>query len=371
MKILADQEIPYIRELFGTCDQLKVCEGRKISAEHLEDIDVLIVRSITKVNCKLLHDSFIKFIGTVTAGVDHVDQDYLRKRNIHFSFSSGSNAVAVVEYVLAALFWLAQQYNFFLRDKTIGIVGIGNIGNLLYTRLNNFGVHTLLYDPYVQKTDLSKNWKSLDKLISESDIITFHTSLTYAGTCPTWHMINLDVLDALPTDSILINTARGGVIDNHALLKILQCGKKINVILDVWEFEPYLLSPLLKYVNIGTAHIAGYTFESKIRSIMHIYNEYCNNFNILNKIDLSCLLSMHSNYVEIKKLDESVINQLIQCMYNIYDDHISLKNCAIHLGEFDVFRKNYLFRREWSNLYVRSSKDHINEILINLGFSIL
>lgn len=369
MKVLADRDISYVHELFGMNNQIQKCEGRMISAENLKDIDILIIRSVTKVTSQLLCDNCVKFVGTVTAGFDHIDQDYLKNNNIKFSYAPGDNAISVVEYVLTSLFWLAQRDHFFLRDKTVGIVGVGHIGHLLYQKLHNFGVNTLLYDPYVSKTDSNKNWKSFDTLIAESDIVTFHTSLTYTGNHPTWHMVNLDVLDALPANSILINTARGSIIDNTALLKILQCKKKIRVVLDVWESEPYLLSPLLSYVDIGTAHIAGYTCDSKIRSIVNVYNQYCNYFNIINKIDLSYLLTISASYIKIKRLDEMLINQLIRSIYDIYKDHLALKNCAIHLREFDLLRQ-YYYRREWSYIRVKTGKDYADEILMNLGFCI-
>lgn len=370
LKILADKDIFFINRLFDMDNEIRVCDGRDISTQDLKNIDVLIIRSVTKVNRKLLYNNLPKFVGTTTAGIDHIDQNYLKKNDVKFSYAPGSNAIAVVEYVLTSLFWLAQRNNFFLRDKTVGIVGVGHIGSLLYYRLNSFGIHTLLYDPYVSKIDPNKNWKSFETLVSESDILTFHTSLTYTGNHSTWHMVNKDVLDALPTNAVLVNTARGEVIDNTALLKVLQCGKKINIILDVWESEPYLLFPLLDYVDIGTAHIAGFTLESKIRSIMSIYNEYCNYFNIIKKVDLFNLISCSFNYVQINKLDEVWINKLMQFIYDIYQDHIALKNCAIHLGEFDLLRKYHYNRREWSTLCVKTGQSYTEEILAKLGFGI-
>lgn len=370
MRILADKEITYVYKLFGASNQLQMCEGRNITAKHLQNKDVLIIRSVTKIDSKLLYNSFVKFVGTTTSGIDHIDCNYLKKNNIKFACSSGSNAIAVVEYVLTSLFWLAQRDNFFLRDKTVGIIGVGNIGNLLYQRLHNFGVHTILYDPYVSRYKTNGNWKSFDELVSKSNILTFHTPLTYTGEYPTWHMVNSDVLDAISTHSILINTARGAVVDNFALLKILQNGKKINVVLDVWESEPYILSPLLDYIDIGTAHVAGYTVESKIRSVISVYNAFCDFFSILNKVDLSNLLSIKTNYIQIKNCDEILINQLTQSIYNIYQDHLALKNCSIRLGAFDLLRKYYSFRKEWSSIYMSTCKDYNDEILLNLGFSV-
>ncbi|ADV33884.1 erythronate-4-phosphate dehydrogenase [Candidatus Blochmanniella vafra str. BVAF] len=370
MRILADKEIPYVNELFGLTNQLRQYEGRFLSDKHIKNTDVLIVRSITKVDYELLHDSSVKFVGTVTSGTDHIDQDYLEKNNVKYISAPGSNAIAVVEYVFSALFWLAHRDHFFLRDKIVGIIGVGHIGNLLNQRLNSFGVQTLLYDPYLSKINTDKSWKSLEILVSESDILTFHTPLTYTGSYPTWHMVNKDIIEALPSNKTLINTSRGEVFDNSALLKALDHGKKINVILDVWEFEPKLLLPLLFCIDIGTAHIAGYSIESKIRSIIMIYNAFCQYFNISDKINVSNLFPSFINYIRIKKMDEANINSLIKIIYNIYNDHICLKSYALNSGGFDKLRKYYFFRREWSSIFVDTGKDYTTEMLKNFGFSV-
>ncbi|URJ24984.1 4-phosphoerythronate dehydrogenase [Candidatus Blochmannia ocreatus (nom. nud.)] len=374
MRILADKHIPYINRLFGLHNIVKLCEGRSISNRDVKDVDILIVRSITQVNEILLNNSAIKFIGTVTSGIDHVDCNYLKDCGINFVYTPGSNAVAVVEYVFAALFWLASRDNFFLRDKVIGIVGVGNIGSLLNKRLCSFGVQTLLCDPPLEKLNTSESWKSFEKLVSEVDILTLHTPLIMEGYYPTWHMVDFDVLDALPDNSILINTCRGAVIDNSALLKILKNGKKLNVVLDVWESEPIVSVPLLSYVDLGTPHIAGYTIESKIRSIMRVYNEYCNffGFSDLETENISVLGRSIIHDIQVKeKLDEILLNRLIKLIYNInYDDNM-LRNFANVLGGFDRIRSCYASRREWSSLCVKTCVDCIYEMLIKLGFSVV
>lgn len=372
LRVLADRAIPYVNELFNTYSTVQQCAGRCIVTKNLKDIDVLIIRSVTKIDSKLLSDGSVKFVGTTTSGIDHIDYNFLKKNNIKFVFAPGSNAVAVVEYVLSALFWLAKRDRFFLRDKIVGIVGVGHIGYLLYQRLHNFGVHTLLCDPYVElKNKFNGNWKSFDALISESNILTFHIPLTDEGKHSTWHMVNFDVLDTLPDNSILINTARGSVVDNHALLKILKLGKKISVVLDVWESEPNILIPLLDYIDIGTPHIAGYTAESKIRSIVKIYNEYCKYFGIVNDIKFPTLPSNYGYGFLVKKCDEGLINQLLQLIYDINLDHLVFRRYAIQLGGFELLRNRRDFRREWGSYYVKTGRDDIDNILMNLGFSIL
>lgn len=367
-----DKNIPYIHKLFSFCNDIQLCEGRLITSKDLKDVDVLIVRSVTEVNQELLHNSVVKFVGTVTSGIDHIDQNFLRTHDIGFSAAPGSNAIAVVEYVLTALFSLAQRNGFFLRDKIVGIVGVGHIGSLLYRRLYEFGVNILLCDPPLSKKCMKYNWKSLEELVSEVDILTLHTPLTDDQYYPTRHMINFDVLDALPSNTILINTARGAVIDNHALLKIFKNGKKLNIVLDVWEEEPILSIPLLSYVNIGTAHIAGYTLESKVRSIFHIYNEYCKFFDIFN--DKKCEnLPVFSRIHHIKinsTIDEWCIYELVKYIYNIRYDDMILRRMIVKPEGFDKIRKNYVDRREWSSFFIQAYQKENYQMLINLGFNI-
>lgn len=376
LKILADRNIPYVHKLFGVCNDIRICAGRFISFKDLINTDVLIVRSVTKVNQELLSDSSLKFVGTATAGVDHIDQFFLRENGIAFTSAPGSNAVGVVEYVLTVLFYLAQYNNFFLRDKVIGVIGVGHIGSLLYQRLNDFGVHTLLCDPFVSKMcvqDSNNNWRSLEELISEADILTFHTPLTDTGNYPTWHMVNIDVLDALPTDTIIINTCRGAVFDNNALLKVLQDGKRLSVVLDVWESEPELSMPLLSSINIGTPHIAGHTVESKIRGVIHIYRVYCKYFNVFNNSAYEqCLLSVpRMGCIKIKnKIDEVGLFKLIHYIYDVRYDDFMFKRWMFKLGKFDVFRERYVSRREWGSLCIEVCSDYNYEILTSLGFNV-
>lgn len=375
LRILVDKDIPHIHRLFGLHNKIIICAGRVISAKDIRNADILIVRSVTKVNQKLLDGDSVKFVGSVTSGIDHIDQNYLKKYGINFVYAPGNNAVAVVEYVFAALFWLAEHNGFFLRDKIIGIVGVGHIGGLLHERLNSFGIHTLLCDPPLAKRNIrsqhNQSWTSFEKLVSEADILTFHTPLIYNGSYPTWHMVDIDVLEALPSNRILINTSRGSVIDNNALLKVLENGKILNVVLDVWETEPELSLPLLSYVDIGTAHIAGYTLESKIRSVTQIYHEYCKFFNIFDTVNLFELKPSVISYLKVeKKIDEMLLNKLIKFMYNIHSDDLLLRRFATVQGGFDKLRRRYLNRREWSSLCVETYVDYNNEILTNLGITV-
>ncbi|MEA1397803.1 4-phosphoerythronate dehydrogenase, partial [Salmonella enterica] len=125
MKILVDENMPYARELFSRLGEVKAVPGRPIPVEELNHADALMVRSVTKVNESLLSGTPINFVGTATAGTDHVDEAWLKQAGIGFSAAPGCNAIAVVEYVFSALLMLAERDGFSLRDRTIGIVGVG------------------------------------------------------------------------------------------------------------------------------------------------------------------------------------------------------------------------------------------------------
>ena len=146
MKILVDENMPYARELFSRLGEVRAVPGRPIPMEALTDADALMVRSVTKVNEALLGDKAIKFVGTATAGTDHVDQAWLQQADIGFSAAPGCNAIAVVEYVISALLMLAERDGFALTDRTVGIVGVGNVGGRLQKRLEALGIKTLLCD---------------------------------------------------------------------------------------------------------------------------------------------------------------------------------------------------------------------------------
>lgn len=290
MKILVDENIPYAQALFSRLGEVIAVAGRTISSRQLAKIDALIVRSITRVDGALLDGSGVKFVGSATAGTDHVDQDWLANAGIYFASAPGCNAIAVVEYVFSVLLWLAQRDGFALHEKTVGIIGVGNVGRCLQRRLEAFGVNTLLCDPPLAEAGNSGQWQSLEKLVLEADVLTFHTPLIRNGPYSTWHQVDAELLAVLPANRILINACRGAVVDNAALLEVLEKGKRLRVVLDVWELEPALSLPLLARADIGTAHIAGSTLEGKARGTTQLFNAYSDFLATEERADLRLLL---------------------------------------------------------------------------------
>ncbi|MEH4695283.1 4-phosphoerythronate dehydrogenase PdxB [Atlantibacter hermannii] len=371
MKILVDENMPYARDLFARLGEVTAVPGRPIPVEKLDDADALMVRSVTKVNSQLLDGKNVRFVGTATAGTDHVDQDYLAQAGIAFSAAPGCNAIAVVEYVFSALLMLAERDGFQLTDRTVGIVGVGNVGGRLQKRLEALGVRTLLCDPPRAANGEPGDFQPLDKLVEEADILTFHTPLYKDGPYKTWHLADEALISRLKPGTILINACRGAVVDNAALLKCLEAGQKLSTVLDVWEPEPDLNVALLEKVDIGTAHIAGYTLEGKARGTTQVFEAYSAFIGKPQQIALDTLLpapefgriTLHG------PLDQATLKRLVHLVYDVRRDDAPLRKVAGVAGEFDKLRKHYLERREWSSLFVQCDDASAAALLSALGFN--
>lgn len=371
MKILVDENMPYARELFSRLGEVRAVPGRPIPTDALTDADALMVRSVTKVNEALLGDKAIKFVGTATAGTDHVDQSWLAQAGIGFSAAPGCNAIAVVEYVFSALLMLAERDGFALADRTVGIVGVGNVGGRLQKRLEALGIKTLLCDPPRADNGDEGDFRSLDDLVAEADVITFHTPLYKEGQYKSLHLADEALIRRLKPGTILINACRGPVVDNAALLKCLEAGQALSVVLDVWEPEPDLNLALLDKVDLGTSHIAGYTLEGKARGTTQVFEAYSQFIGQPQEVALSTLLpapefgriSLHG------PLDQPTLKRLVHLVYDVRRDDAPLRKVAGIPGEFDKLRKNYLERREWSSLTVECDDADAAELLQKLGFN--
>ncbi|EJG2384366.1 4-phosphoerythronate dehydrogenase PdxB [Kluyvera ascorbata] len=371
MKILVDENMPYARELFSRLGEVRAVPGRPIPTDALTDADALMVRSVTKVNEALLGDKAIKFVGTATAGTDHVDQSWLTQAGIGFSAAPGCNAIAVVEYVFSALLMLAERDGFALADRTVGIVGVGNVGGRLQKRLEALGIKTLLCDPPRADNGDEGDFRSLDELVAEADVITFHTPLYKEGQYKSLHLADEALIRRLKPGTILINACRGPVVDNAALLKCLEEGQNLSVVLDVWEPEPDLNLALLDKVDLGTSHIAGYTLEGKARGTTQVFEAYSQFIGQPQEVALSTLMpapefgriSLHG------PLDQPTLKRLVHLVYDVRRDDAPLRKVAGIPGEFDKLRKNYLERREWSSLTVECDDADAAELLQKLGFN--
>ncbi len=263
LHITADANIPFAQQAFGALGTVQSLPGREITAEALAQTDVLLVRSVTPVDAALLDGTSVRWVGTATAGTDHVDVDALRQRGVAFASAPGSNAASVVDWVLAALLAVAADRGEGLEGRTLGIVGVGAVGGRLATRARALGLAVLACDPPRQSQG-ARGLVAFADVLDQSDVVTLHTPLTEPGESPwpTRGLIDRDAAAAMRPDAWLVNAARGGVATADAALAL---ARTRPVLLDVWPDEPNPPPDLVDAAAVATPHIAGYAWDGKVR----------------------------------------------------------------------------------------------------------
>lgn len=376
MKILADENMPYIDELFGEFGTITKVSGRNITAQMLANIDVLLVRSVTKVDASLLERNLaqnnkINFIGSATIGTDHIDNDFLTEHNIHFANAPGCNAKAVGEYSFIGMLELAKKYQCQLLTKTVGIIGAGNTGSALNHCLQAYGVKTMLCDPPLAEQGDKRQFYSLSEILAHCDVISLHVPIIKTGKTPTWHLFNDAILNQLKMNAWLINVCRGDVIDNQALLKIKQQRPDLKLVLDVWQGEPTPNASLVALTEYATPHIAGYSMEGKARGTYMLYQAFCKQLGIKPTVEFSQLLPL-SDIAPINILNNPTQGQLLTLcrhVYNLNSDDKKFRQCVSTANGFDLMRKNHTYRRELSALTLVNQVGSEVDWLHKLGFS--
>jgi erythronate-4-phosphate dehydrogenase len=377
MKIVADENIPLVKECFASIGDVHTTFGRDITSGVVADADILLVRSITPVNRKLLADSKIKFVATATIGYEHVDVDYLKKRNIGFASAPGSNANSVAEYVVAALLEMGQKHQINLEGKSVGIIGVGNVGSKVATKCQALGMNVLLNDPPLQRQTGEKKYKPLEELLG-CDIITLHTPLTVDGIDKTYHLADEQFFKSLKAGCLFINTSRGDCIDSFALKNAIKSGRLQGTTLDVWQNEPDIDTELLELVDIGTPHIAGYSLDGKIAGMIMIYKAVCEYFHIKPKHTIEDFLPEPS-VMNLEIVEGDSISTIVQKIYPIKRDDEQMRQILNTPQKdrgrfFDDLRKNYPVRREFQNteiiLRIQNEAASKRCMLQGLGFKV-
>ena len=365
LNIIADENILFAMEAFSNVGNVELVEGRKISRSIIKDKDILLVRSVTKVDKGLIANSNIKFVGTATIGSDHIDKSYLNSNNIFFSDAAGCNSDAVAEYVFTSIFEVLKN-NLEIKGKTIGIVGHGNIGSRVTNLSKALGLKVLVNDPPLKRMNQNLEFSELDELM-DADIITLHVPLNIGGPDSTIHLFDYSRLGKLKDGTVLINASRGQVIDNNALQKIIDI-KNLNVILDVWENEPNINTMLLEKVKIATPHIAGYSYEGKVNGTVMIYNSLCEFLNIKPEWKPTQKQAEVLNLPERFDSLEGLLHKLFTKIFPIRNDDTDLRR-ILNFSEtekgkyFDLLRKDYLLRKEFINYKIK--KGNLTPDLLN------
>ena len=373
MKFLCDIALPNSVEVFSQYGEVALKNGRQINAGDLVDVDVLIIRSITKVNEDLLSKANkLKFVGTATAGMDHMDTALLDKKGIAYSNAQGSNCESVGDYILSVLLVLAEKYNLSFEGKSIGIVGCGFVGSQVYNKAKALGLTIVKNDPPRLKIGDKTCNATLDEALA-CDIVTLHVPLIKDGEYKTLHLIDEQKLLKLKPNAIFINASRGNVVDNEALSEFLEKRPDVKVWLDVFEGEPQInCKKLLSQVDGATAHIAGYSYESKRRANVMLANTLAH----VLKLEEPKAYQMPKPEIEsttlgkVENLDLDLIRRLVFSVYDVRRDSLMFKNSFKDAKSFDAMRSNYRERRELSSLHLLNVEDKFKEQLSLLGFSV-
>ncbi len=368
MKTVVAETVMLGHEAFETLGDVEVIPDRQIGPEHLQDADALIIRSKTKVTPELIEGSSVRFVGTATAGFEHIEFQTLENNQIGWTASPGCNAASVADYVMTALLSL----NIELEGKTLGIIGVGQVGSRVATRAEALGLRVLLNDPPRAAREGEEDFQTLEKLLEQSDIVTMHVPLITEKPWPTLRMADCRFFEKMKRGSVFINASRGKVFDSDALLHAKENGVIAHAILDVWDPEPCIRTDILEIADIGTAHIAGHSLEGKLNGTVQVYREACHFFEIEPVWDPAPLLpTVEVPELEIDprgKTDNEVLAEAVAAVYDIAADDAALRGAP---ETFDALRANYGVRREFFNTRVTLSEERSELIqkLRTLGFN--
>jgi len=368
-KIIADPNI-LLLDNFATIGKVIRVPGREWSNKLVRDADILLTRSVTRVNSELLEGSKVEFVGTATSGFDHIDLDYLSQQGITFSYCPGSNATSVAEYVLAAILAVTPPDKP-LRGMTAGIIGCGYVGTRVAELLKAVGIITILNDPPLEKQTGAARYRPLTEALS-ADVVSLHTPLTSAGEFPTKGLIAAPELELMPADVILINAARGGVVDETALLEKMKHCPQMKTVIDCWQNEPAVNPRLLRGASLATAHIAGYSYDGKVKAAMMLHDSLCDFLQLNRDWKLSQNGAKQVIKLHEPENEKASLRQAVLSCYDIQADSAVMKK-LLNLspdktaGAFDGLRKNYLVRREFDQVIL--SNDGYPTVYSSLGFS--
>ena len=362
MRILADENIPLVESFFSEHGEIRRMPGRRINKAALENIDVLLVRSVTRVDRELLDGSSVRFVGTCTIGTDHLDLDYFDEAGISWASAPGCNARGVVDYVLGSLLALAEGEGVELKHRRYGVVGAGEVGGRLVEVLRGMGWDVRVCDPLRQASEAGE-FVDLEEVLGECDVISLHTPLTLEGEHSTFHLLDSARLEKLRLGTWLINAARGAVVDNSALREQLARRPDIQAVLDVWEGEPQADVELAELCWIATPHIAGYSLDGKLRGTAQIYQAFCASRGLEPKAELAALMpaaSLRGLSFDASIKPEDLLATICRAVYDPRRDDAAFRRSLSgdeeqRRIEFDQLRKDYPPRREVDGVQVEFS----------------
>ncbi len=330
MRIVIDSAIPFLKGLFEPYSEVIYRPGGDITADVVRSADALVVRTRTRCDAALLQGSSVSLVASATIGSDHIDLQWCRAHSIEVTTAAGCNSRGVLQWLSAVLCHLSQRQRWHPSERTIGVVGVGNIGSIVERYAKEWGFRVLCCDPPRQKRE-GGEYVSLDYLLQNSDIVTLHTPLDST----TRHLINSDTLSQLKDEATIINSSRGEVVDGEALLL-----SPINYVLDVWEREPNINTELLERSVLATPHIAGYTLQGKANASADVVNVVARHLSIP-------LLGWYPSQVQRSAPKDISWQELCATIGKYFD--VEAQSCQLKQNRhlFEDIRDNYIYRNEY------------------------
>ncbi|HCE44626.1 MAG TPA: 4-phosphoerythronate dehydrogenase PdxB [Lentisphaeria bacterium] len=372
MKIVADNKIPFLKGVLEPYAEVVYLPGAKIAKADLADADGLIVRTRTKCNKALLEGSKVKFVATATIGFDHIDTNYCESNGIFWTNAAGCNSASVAQYVASAILNIAVENKFSLSDKTLGIIGVGNVGSKVAKFAKTVGMKVLLNDPPRARKEGEASFVSLEQIKAEADIITMHVPLSMAGSDKTYHLADKIFFNSIAKRAWFINSSRGEVADTEGLKNILKTSMIAGAILDVWENEPEIDLELLGLAKFATPHIAGYSTDGKANGTSMSVEALAKFFG-LKQLDgwyPKDVPKPENTTIKIDckgKSKEQILLEAVKFTYDVRGDDQRLRSSP---KTFEKQREEYPLRREFKifKIIPGGIPDEVIKILHDLGF---
>jgi erythronate-4-phosphate dehydrogenase len=374
MKVVADNKIPYLSGVLEPFADVVYLPGDQITKTHLIDADALLIRTRTRCNKDLLEGTSVKFIATATIGFDHIDTVWCKENDIFWINAPGCNSGSVSQYIASVLVTLMQKKGLHFQDRSLGVIGVGNVGKKIVKLGEWLGMRVLLNDPPRSRNEGICGFVSLDGIIRECDVITCHVPLIKQGPDKTFHLMDEQNLRKFHPDTIFINSSRGEVVDNQALKTILQDKKISAAVLDVWENEPNIDTELMSLLDIVTPHIAGYSADGKANGTTMIVQSFAKFFKLpLTRWFAENIPQPENTHLSLDckgKTTQEIVTEAILFTYQVANDDSRFR---LSPDTFEKQRGNYPLRREFHSYHIslQNSNSEAQKALSGLGFKII
>jgi len=373
MKIIIDDKIPYIKGVLEPYAEVVYLPGKLTTADVVRDADALVTRTRTICSREILEGSKVKLIATATIGFDHIDSAYCKRAGIEWVNAPGCNAESVNQYISSALFSYSVRNDYTLKGKTIGIVGVGQVGSRIAKTCEILGMKVLLNDPPRERREGSSQFVSLQAIQEQADIISFHVPLNRGGVDNTFHMADEKFLRGLKKKALLINTCRGEVFDTGAVYRARKANDLSGLVIDCWENEPEIDLALLDLVDYGTPHIAGYSKDGKANGTTRSVQAISEFFGLgIDQWEPPDVEAPNNPLIELDGSSQGEVSLLARAIlltYKIEEDDQALRD---NLNLFEQLRGDYPVRREFDShtIWPKNMATEILQKLGNLGFNI-